>query len=154
LSLPPQYLDVAGFKRLSRMPSSDVDTLESLEPGYLDEQLQLAQAEVDSRLRKRYTVPFAAPYPKKALGWIAAIVTFEAYNKRGRNPQDPAVADLTEARDRALTEIKEAADSKDGLYDLPLREDAQTSGISAGGPLGTSQVSPYDWVDVDAEAMS
>ena len=59
---------------------------------------------------------------------------------------------LAEA-ERAREQMKEAADSEIGLYDLPLLNDVTTDGISKGGPLGYSEQSPYSWTDEQADAI-
>jgi hypothetical protein len=141
--LSPPALDLAGFTALTIMPSSDVATLESLEPGFLVARIAYWQGYIEVRLTKRYVVPFAAPVPPVVQGWLSDIVTVDAYNKRGRNAADPAIEDLKAERTRALAEIKEAADSKEGLFDLPLRADLPTSAITRGGPLGYAEQSPY-----------
>jgi hypothetical protein len=58
---------------------------------------------------------------------------------------------VQKAKDDALAWLKEAADAKDGLIDLPLRADTTASGISRGGPLAYTETSPYAWTDVQAE---
>lgn len=86
----------------------------------------------------------APPVPEIVLGWITTLVTDDLYRKRGRDPQDPAMVDLRDDVTRTLGEIKEAADSKDGLFDLPVSEDLD-SAVTTGGPLGYSETSPYVW---------
>jgi hypothetical protein len=98
-------------------------------------------------------VPFASPAPEIVLGWIVAMTTPEAYRKRGWDPGEKQSAQIEQDRTDALSELKEAADSSEGLFDLPLREDVSTSGIVAGGPLGYSEPSPYDWLDVQREVL-
>ncbi|HEY6464090.1 MAG TPA: hypothetical protein VIY73_28170 [Polyangiaceae bacterium] len=84
----------------------------------------------------------ASPVPEAFLDWLTVLVTLDAYDKRGHNPQDPALARLATRELEVRAEVKEAADSKDGLYDLPTSED-ESSAISSGGPLGASSASPY-----------
>ena len=150
------YLDNAGFKTRTIMPGGDVDLLNSSSDstGFIAARLVLRQSEIDSRLRKRYAVPFALPAPEIVCGWLAAFVTLDAYLKRGVNPQDPTL-DLVKADyERAEKQLAEAADSVTGLFDLPLREDAQTSGVTQGGPFGYSEQSPYTWADLQRQAAS
>jgi hypothetical protein len=135
------------------MPPGDVTLCETPpngSPGYIARRIAIVQSHIDSRLRKLYAIPFVAPIDEIVLGWITDIVTYDAYDKRGRNPQDAAMQAVEKKRDQAFAEIKEAANSKDGLFDLPLREDLQTSAISSGGPLAYAEQSPYTWADAQA----
>jgi hypothetical protein len=91
----------------------------------------------------------STPVPETVLGWIVAMVTVDDYQKRGVNPQDPMIALCVEALTTAMAELKEAADSKEGLFDLPACEDAD-SAVTTGGPLGYSETSPYAWTDIEA----
>lgn len=131
------------------MPQRDVDRLEVDEPGFLQSQLDDWSAEIDDRLRKRYAVPFASPTPRTVLRWLTKLVTREAYDKRGRNPsseQDQSAIDG--AAEQAERELREAADAKDGLFELPLRADQpDVSGVTVGEPLGRADADPYAWMD-------
>lgn len=92
------------------------------------------------------TYAAATPVPEAFLDWLTVLVTIDLYWKRGSNPQDPGVAALTARKEEVLAEVKEAADSQNGLFDLPTSED-QTTAISSGGPFGCSSASPYRWTD-------
>lgn len=146
------YLSVAEFRTESLMPGSQVDALENEHPGFLAAKLARRSAAIDSRLRKRYAAPFAAPYPDKVIEWLLAGVTLAAYLKLGVDPLDAQIADIKEAAQTADEELKEAADSNTGLFDLPLRADTTDDGISKGGTLGYSEQSPYVWKDVQVDA--
>ncbi|HEX8795458.1 MAG TPA: phage protein Gp36 family protein [Polyangiaceae bacterium] len=150
MPLPTPYLDLAGFTLRTIMPSGDVTLVETAAPGFIEARIAIAQQEIDSRLRKRYVIPLPAPVNEKVLSWITDLVTWDAFNKRGRNPSSPEMQDVKDARDLVYTQVKEAADSQNGLYDLPLRQDAEDeSGIATGGPLGTAQRSVYTFIDED-----
>ena len=146
-------LDIAGFKARTQMPSADVDRLEVDFPGYIVRRCTVRYSWICARLAKRYAVPFATPVPEVILGWLVSLVEPDAYRKRGWNPGDEQTADIEQGAKDAREEIALAADSENGLFDLPLREDTSESGISKGGPLGYSETSPYDWIDVEAEAL-
>lgn len=145
------YITVDEFKALSVMPSSTIESIESSSPGWIDTQLEYWSAQIDSRLRKRYEVPFASPYPIAVKGWLARIVTVRCFLKGGVDPSDLQFAEVKADADMALAEIKEAADSNTGLFDLPLRENTTDTGVSRGGPFGYSEASPYVWMDGQAE---
>jgi hypothetical protein len=86
----------------------------------------------------------ATPVPEIVLGWLTSLVTFDMYSRRGINPADPTYDMLTKDLERVEADVKEAADSKDGLFDLPTSED-QDSAVTTGGPLACSDASPYAW---------
>lgn len=145
------YLTIAKFKTLTVMPPSFVDAIETAQPGWLDAQFLYWSDWLNTRLRKRYAVPFTAPAPLAVEGWLARIVTVRAFLRRGVNPTDQQYADIKDDHDKAHDEIKEAAESETGLFDLPLRADLDTSGISQGNPLSYSEASPYAWTDVQGQ---
>lgn len=90
----------------------------------------------------------SSPVPAIALGWIIAFVDLWVWRKRGANPQDPELVRAKEAYDDAEAEIKEAADSKDGLFDLPTNDVVGDSAIAQGGPRAYTETSPYVSADL------
>lgn len=147
------YLTLAKFKTLTVMPGSFVDAIETASPGWTDAQLAYWSDWIDSRLRKRYAVPFVAPVPSTVEGWLMRIVTVRCYLRRGVDPTDQQYADIKADDVAARDEIREAADSDTGLFDLPLRADlTNVSGISQGSPRTYSEQSPYAWTDVQGQA--
>jgi hypothetical protein len=140
------YLDLDAFKARSDMPATDVDTLDARETGFFDAALEDQSRWIDSRLSKRYAVPFLAPYPRAVMRWLARLVTVDAYLKRGVDPNDLQFAITTAKAEEAKAEIKEAADEQNGLFELPLLEGGATA-ATRGGPLGYSEASPYVWTD-------
>jgi hypothetical protein len=146
------YLTFDEFKGLSLMPSGDLDSLEEVSPGWIDSQLAYWSAQIDSRLRKRYAAPFSSPYPLAVQGWLARIVTVRCYLKVGVRPSDEQFAEIKADADAAIAEIKESADSVVGLFDLPLRADTTSTGVSKGAPMVYSEASPYAWTDVQGAA--
>lgn len=141
------YLTKATFKSLTVMPAVYVDAIDTATPGWVDAQLEYWSAWMDSKLRKRYDAPFAAPYPLAVTGWLARLVTLRAYLKRGVNAADEQFQEIKADAQAAQDEITEAANSETGLFDLPLRHDTTASGISKGGPRGYAEQSPYVFMD-------
>lgn len=144
------YLDIAGFKLRSILPAVDIDSEDS---AFVDLRLGVGSSEIDGMLRKRYAAPFAAPVPEVVLGWLAAITTPDVLLRRGWDPGTDQAKSIVDAAALARSQIKEAADSKDGLWDLPLRADVTSTGISKGGPLGYAEADPYAWRDIQTEAV-
>jgi hypothetical protein len=141
------YLTRAAFKLLTVMPAVDVDALETEASGWVDAQLALVSARIDSRLRKRYTVPFTSPYPAAVTDWLARLVTLQCYLRRGVDSTDAQFVQIKADADAATAELKEAADAKEGLFELPLRADTDADGVTRGGPLAYSEQSPYVWTN-------
>jgi hypothetical protein len=134
------------------MPASDIDELEVLYPNVVAGLAGSVSRMFDSRLSKRYAAPFASPYPE-ALRWnVAQVVVAALWQKRGYNPGSAQDQIIQTNKADALAWLKEAADSKDGLVELPLRENTTAEGISRGGPLGYTETSPYVWTDRQVEA--
>lgn len=145
------YLDRPGLKARVIMPAVDFDTLDTV---FVDARLAIGSSEITGRLRKRYAAPFAEPVPEVVQGWLAAVVTPELYARRGWDPSEEQSKSILDAAERARAEMKEAADSVEGLWDLPLRADTMAGGIVLeGGPLSYSEASPYDHIDVQREAL-
>lgn len=149
----PGYVDAAYVKLVSSMPGEDVDALEVLYPGVVDAIALSVSRMFDSRLAKRYAAPFEAPYPE-ALKWnVAAVVAAALWKKRGYNPGSAQDTLIQTDKEEALAWLKEAADSKDGLVELPLREDKpRTEGVTKAFPLSYSEASPYTWTDRQRDA--
>lgn len=147
------YLTFEAFRARTLMPSDDVNALEDLEPGWILGQLVEGTSRINARLRKRYAVPFAQPYPEAVLSWLTRLVTFRCYLKRGVNPSDEQAADMKQDAIDAALELKEAADAKEGLFDLPFRDDADATAISKGGCLVYAEASPWTWTDRQKEQI-
>jgi hypothetical protein len=140
----------AELAALSVAPTELFTGLETRYPGWLLSQLTYWSSWIDGRLAKRYTTPFAAPYPVAVTGWLARIVTSAAYHKRGVDPTDAQVAEVVADAERARAEVTEAANGNTGLWDLPTP--TGTSAISKGGPSGYTETDPYTWTDVQRNA--
>lgn len=146
------YLDIAGFKNLTVIPSSFVDDLEAVESGWLAAQLAYWSRWIDSRLSKRYAAPFPAhddtpSTPPAVQAWLARIVTVRVMLKRGVDQNDEQFIAVADDDRAAREEIQEAANSDVGLFDLPLHSTTSASGITRGGPFGYSETSPYVHAD-------
>jgi hypothetical protein len=139
------YLTIAELKLRTVMPPEFLDALEGLQPGWIDAQLEQMSRWIDSRLMKRYAVPFIVPYPEVVLGWLARLVAYEAWQRRGWDPQDPQAVQIQRSAEQARDDVKEAADAVQGLYDLPTIEGKST--ITKPRTFGYTEQSPYVWLD-------
>ncbi len=137
------------------MPAEDIARLQTQYAGFLDAQIAIAQSWVETRLRKRYAIPFVAgAEPEAFLGWIVALVTLAGYQRRGFNPSSAENQLIVDAATMARAEVKEAADSKDGLFELPVRQDNPAGAVTQGAPLSYAEASPYTWTDRQADIVN
>lgn len=133
------YLSETEAVDISLLPRIVFEDISARDPDWSRKVLEnISAGTLDSRLAKRYAVPFdLADPPAKVREWVSAIYDWSACLKRGVDitaEHWPAI----EARyTAAVAEIREAADAKDGLFDLPLR-DGDVSAISRAEPLGSA----------------
>jgi|GEM_PF-5538915 len=85
----------------------------------------------------------STPVPEIALGWLVAILDLAVMRRRGYNAQDPAGVLYSEAAATAYAEIAQAANSNDGLFELPTNDAVGDSAINHGGPMAYSECSPF-----------
>lgn len=136
------------------MPSEYVDAIEAIASGWTLSQLEQGSRWIDSRLRKRYDAPFdVATCPEIIKSWLTRLVTLRCFVRRGVDPTDPQFELYRADAEAALEEIKEAANAVEGLFDLPLKDSEKTTGIVHGAPFGYAEAGPYDWLDVQYEAV-
>ena len=134
------------------MPLSGVEELENWYTDWLKSTLQNYSGVIDARLKKRYKVPFdGPPYPEQVVNWLVRLVDPRAYLKRGVDVNDAQLTKLVDDSTVALAEIKEAADSENGLYDLPLLITPNAEGIIKPKILSTSDANAYSWMRRQAE---
>ena len=147
------YITEDEFASLTVMPREDVIQLKLVEPGWLTAQILSFSAMIDGRLAKRYACPFGSPYPEVVRRWVVRLVTPHALMRRGVNTLDQMYQAIQEDAARAWEEVTEAANAKDGLWELPLRETDSANGITRISTLGYSERDPYSWTDVQVEAV-
>lgn len=130
----------------------DIAEIETQYSGFSQNRLDINWGWMLARLAKRYDITkFTNPVPDAALGWLVALTDLDLYIRRGFNPSSEQDGLIEKASDSAKAEVKEAADSKDGLFDLPLRQDLQgQSGLVGQAPLAQGYASPYSWIDDQA----
>jgi hypothetical protein len=92
-----------------------------------------------------YSAP--TPVPEAVLGWITTLVSLATLRKHRVDSNDPMVTLMVDETKVALEEVAQAANSNDGLFDLPIN-DSSDSGVKTGGPLWYSENSPYVGADL------
>jgi len=153
------YLTAVQYRTRTTIPIRLVD--ECMAGGVRGKDVQLwlddASSYIKARLVKRYAVDFSdpGPTPKAIYRWLVMLVDCEVWKCVGGPPEGREDGWYDADRKRVTDELKEAADSKDGLFELPLRstDPLGSSAVNVGGPLGYSEASPYAWTDRQVEAV-
>lgn len=149
------YLTFEQWRDRSIMPPDESDELwAAWGPAFIEGKLNEHTSWINARLRKRYATPFADPVPEIVLSWLERLVTFDVYLRRGHNPSSQQDEEIKNRMVDAKAEIKEAADSNEGLYDLPIREDSTATGISKGGPWAEYDNTPYAFLDAQRQGVA
>lgn len=118
----------------------------------IDKRIAVRSSEILARLAKRYNRKTIADAPPEiVLGWLEALVTLDCFLVRGFNPGSKQDEQIIARAEKASADLKEAADAKDGLFDLPLIDNEDATAISKGAPLAYTEASPYVGFDVQAE---
>lgn len=90
------------------------------------------------------TYAAAPPVPETILRWLTDLVTEDVAIRHGINSNDPLWTKIDDRVKLTRQQIEQAANTKDGLWDLPVSEDLG-SAVDTGGPRGVAQASPYAW---------
>lgn len=142
------YLTLPRLKLLSTAPAVYIDQIEAQESGWVAAQIETYSRKIDARLKKRYAAPFSelpGETPNVVEQWLADILTPRLYRKRGVDAQDEAYLEAAKSADEAWAEVKEAAEAKDGLFELPMKQtEPGASAVTRGAPLGYSEGTPYE----------
>ncbi|WP_437606260.1 phage protein Gp36 family protein [Sorangium sp. So ce834] len=142
------YATLLNVKDFGVMPSEDIDELERRDPGITERISTMVSALFDAKLIKRYAAPFEEPYPDVLVYQVSQAVTYHLYLKRGFNPSSAQDAEIKAKNDAAWAWLDEAANAKEGLVELPRRQESPPGGgaVNVGGPLSYSEENPYTWM--------
>jgi len=140
------FLTFESWKARSRLGPEKCNDLYARAPVQVDTCLSDVSYWINARLRKRYD-ELQYPQDPTVLGWTRDIVDFDMFILQGGDPSSEQDATFKERAETARAEVKEAADAKDGLFDLPLRKDITATGVTKGYPRACSDASPYTWTD-------
>lgn len=135
------YLTRNQFLLATSVPASYVQAIEAQYPGFVQTQLEMFSAMIDARLNKLYSVDPLNPALIVKL-WLTQLVSFKLMERRGYNTVDNQAENYKADYDLALKDLQEAANAVDGLFDLPLKRDAETGGTK-GAPMFYTETSPY-----------
>lgn len=115
------YFDAAYFRNMGSVPGALLDTFEVDYPGRLDAMIEAVSRLIDSYLFKRYATPFAS-VPEVVKFHGCAILSHQVRIVIGFDPGSAQDQQIIAARDAAVAWLEQAANARDGLVELPLRE--------------------------------
>lgn len=151
----PAYMTLTEYKSRTTIPKSLVEscTARGKDPAFW---LAMHSSTIRARLVKRYAVDFSdpGPAPDQIIAWLIVLMDIDVWKCVGGNPEGRIDGWYDADATRVREELKEAADSKDGLFELPLRntDSLGNSAVNVGGPMGYSEASPYTWTSKQREA--
>lgn len=142
------YFDSEYLSMMGSVPSSVLAEFESSNPGRLDAMGIAISRLMDSYLFKRYATPFASP-PEVLKFHGVQIMSHQLRVIIGFDPGSAQDEQIVKARDAAFAWLEQAANARDGLVELPLREPeagkGDASGVSRRKARAFSYATAMDW---------
>jgi hypothetical protein len=147
----PSYLTFAEYRSKSRIKNALIDTCGQPK---VEQFLEEYSGTIRDRLTKRYAVDFTDPGPVPATiaKWLVWGVDYDVLFYVGGNPEGREDEFAKERWTLANDELKEAANSETGLFELPLRntDPLGNSAINKGGPFVKSFLTPFSFWKITA----
>ena len=145
--------DLKALSYFSAFNPENAAELEAKWPGKLQDLCSAASGWVDSRIGKRYVRPVPNPpdIMRKLTAWL---VEPEAFMALGIRPSDEQWILVQKHFEFTHEQLKEIAEAKDGLYDLPLSANDSSSGIVEPQTLSSSEQSPFTWRHKQYDAVA
>jgi hypothetical protein len=157
------YVTLAELKAGSAFDPAGWDELNTRRPATIAAWLRMTQSDIDDPLRLRYAVPFATTppnttpdpslAPKTVKNWQISLLDARFLDAR-RNAGTSLSEDnsITRGAERAREAIAAAADQdRAAHHELPLLADKPWgTGVSKGGPLVATYMTPYGFFDAMA----
>jgi hypothetical protein len=144
-------ITIQELKSLTNLAKGTVEVFESEDSEWLQATIDSETARVYAKLRKRYAVPFIAPVPTIVREWVAAYVDHRMLVKIGVSVGDVVIEAVKARVDATALAITDAAESVEGLTELPLNADAGASGVISPATFFYSETSPFRAWDLQLE---
>jgi phage gp36-like protein len=143
------YVDIAYFRVMGSIPDAELDDFVDKHPGRFEAMSEAVSRLIDSYLFKRYATPFKDPVPEAVKFHAAQILSYQIRIFIGFDPSSQQDGEIVKARDEAIEWLSKAANARDGLVELPLREPEpgkqDEDGVSRRRARAFSFRSPIDW---------
>lgn len=132
------YLTYEQLADYSELP---IEYLAEAGPDFCTAQIAIAESRIRDQLSKRYNMDAIVSANDTLKGWIAALVSVKVLTRRGIDPTDILWKTIQDAATIANDEIKQAAQSDTGRFDLPRATAVRKSVI-----VGSSDHDPHAWI--------
>lgn len=114
--------------------------------------LDIHWSHIKARLVKRYSVESdfqSGDVPEKITEWLVILTDVDVWKCTGGIPEGREDGWADKDRERVDAETKEAANSDDGLFELPLRasDSLGKSAVNKGGPHVIKFTTGFDYFD-------
>ena len=143
------YFDVDYLRTMGSVPDSVLTDFDEANPGRLLAIIESISRLMDSYLFKRYATPFQDPVPEIVKFHGAQIMSHQLRLIIGFDPGSRQDEEIVNARNAAFTWLEQAANARDGLVELPLREPEagkqDVSGVGRKKVRAFSYLSAIDW---------
>lgn len=143
------YFDVNYFRMMGSVPGAVLNQFEDENPGRLLAMIEAISRLMDSHLFKRYATPFAEPVPEVVKFHGTQILSHQLRIIIGFDPGSRQDEQIVDARNAAFAWLEQAANSRDGLVELPVREPdpgkPDVSGVARRKARGFSYASAKGW---------
>lgn len=144
-----KYINTNYLRMMGSVPGDVLDEFELAHPLRIDGMIESISRLVDSHLFKRYATPFSDPVPEVVKFHVAQIMSHQLRVIIGFDPGSRQDEQIVEARNAAFAWLEQAANARDGLVELPLREPAtgkrDAAGVTRRKARAFSFDSPMAW---------
>lgn len=142
------YFDKAYLRTMGTVPGAELDAFDAANPGRLDAMIIAVSRLIDSYLSKRYATPFAS-VPEVVKYHGTQILSHQLRITIGFDPGSQQDDQIVQARKDAFAWLESAANARDGLVELPLREPdpgkRDVTGVARRKARAFSYTTALDW---------
>ena len=143
------YFDFDYLSTMGSVPGPVLSEFDDNSPGRLSKMIVAVSRLMDSYLFKRYATPFKDPVPEVVKFHGTQILSHQLRVIIGFDPGSRQDEEIVNARNAAFAWLEQAANARDGLVELPLREPdagkADAAGVSRRRARAFSYRSAIDW---------
>lgn len=154
----PSPLSAASYRSTTTIPGSLVDRCASSGKS-VQTWLNIHWSHIKTRLVKRYAVTNdfqGGDVPEKIVEWLTTLTDIDVWKCVGGIPEGREDGWADKDRERVESELKEAANADEGLFELPTKNSSALgdSAVNKGGPHVVAYSTAFTYWDAVAAARS